>query len=1245
MAMLEDIKQKITALSPGKYQNLCDAYLNEKGYSNIVSLGSKPGTEKVTKGTPDTYCFLDSDKKYIFIEYTTQQNNLYDKIMEDLRKCLNYAKTNIVTTDISTIFYFHTTSNLTPSQDSKLKQYCSSKGVELYIIGIDMLANEIFNNYKGLAKEYLDISISTEQILTKNEFIEKYNKSKTAASISTKFMFRETEFSKITSVFSECNIALICGAAGVGKTRLAMEYAEHYSISNGALFYCIRNNNLPLYNDLHLFFNKAGKYIILIDDANELANLTTVIEFFRDRPSDFEIKILITVRNYALQTVKSDILHIEDFKEVTIDTFSDEEIEAFLKSEFNIFNSDYIYRIISISEGNARIAYLAGKIACENNSLNAINDLSDVYSIYYEQYLPKYGIIDNRALIIAGVAAFIDAINLDYLDKLKDIFEIAGITETEFKDTLQKLHYNEILDIYKNKAVKFSDQCLSNYLLKYVFLDKKLISISNIVKCYFVINKNRTISSMNVLINCFCNDSVYDYIKSEIRSLWDELEKGHSPFFWEFVKAFYHINNTATLIILLEKVEAKSPLTIQAEKIDVNKNKNYQFVTDDILEILGGYANTNELKDALDIYFKYYLKCPALYIQFYHTANLYYNVNKNNYRHSCYTINTYLEKMIEYSENWSNEYIAILFLDIASEFLKLAFHETEATRNDKVYFTTYSINDTNGIKKYRTLIWNSILYLAESKKYFKNIIKVLNSYGAEIDEKNSSVVNYDSKYLMQILDKLYIQNEFETSILCVHIKKVFDYAKLSYDSFFDNFFANADFQVFKYFKSFDYDDNMEYEEWHEAKKQNIKLYIQNCSELEFTKVIDMCKKFCSFEQQSFKLTDSLNQAFDIVINTKDYFASAIRYYLKCDTPGNILSPIKIVSQLFEKLGDKDVWDIICCCDFQSKNYWKYAYFHELPSQYIDKSHTEALYTFLKDDSDKNIASSTYRDVMFLNKYQVCDSNVFINGCKTIFNKKDYSVFIVNIYFSLLFNSHVNNPKCVIELFNENYQLLEDIYLVLLERDELIDCDGEFFKEFYIVNHNILSKCVTEKSKDFLCKKSQIFIRLFELENYIEIVDLFIDKFLENTIKPSFCFENPIEEFFTCNSPKTITQKNMDKWLEHYIIKNNNNSINMEIVFDVISKFDDEKKIKYIGLFLEYNKDYNSFALLPLFPNSYSWSGSEVPLIQKEIDYLKKLLTLFTGITWIKHKKYIEDLIEEMNRRIERAEINEILYDI
>ena len=283
--------------------------------------------------------------------------------------------------------------------------------------------------------------------------------------------------------------------------------------------------------------------------------------------------------------------------------------------------------------------------------------------------------------------------------------------------------------------------------------------------------------------------------------------------------------------------------------------------------------------------------------------------------------------------------------------------------------------------------------------------------------------------------------------------------------------------------------------------------------------------------------------------------------------------------------------------------------------------------------------------MFLNKYQICDSNVFINGCKTIFDKKDYSAFIVNIYFSLMLNSHANNPKCIIELFNGNYQLLEDIYMFLVEMDEALDYDGDFFKEFYIANNNILSRCLKEKSNEVLCEKAQAFARIFELENYIEIFDFFVDKILCVYFEHRYYHKNLIGEIFACNSEIATTKENKDNWLEHYIIQNHNNYISMELIFDIISKFDDEKKLKYIKLFLEYNKGYDYFVRLPLFPNICGWTGSEIPLIQKRIDYLKKLLKLFTGITWIKHKKHIEDLIEKMNSEIERAEINEILYGI
>ena len=44
MALLEEIKQRIEALSEGEFQTLCDAYLSSIGYPDLVSLGTKSGT-------------------------------------------------------------------------------------------------------------------------------------------------------------------------------------------------------------------------------------------------------------------------------------------------------------------------------------------------------------------------------------------------------------------------------------------------------------------------------------------------------------------------------------------------------------------------------------------------------------------------------------------------------------------------------------------------------------------------------------------------------------------------------------------------------------------------------------------------------------------------------------------------------------------------------------------------------------------------------------------------------------------------------------------------------------------------------------------------------------------------------------------------------------------------------------------------------------------------------------------------
>lgn len=73
MSKLIDIKNRIDQMDGGAFQNLCDAYLSYKGYKNIYSLGMLTGTDKTTKGNPDTY-FLTAENKYVLCDVYNTKN-------------------------------------------------------------------------------------------------------------------------------------------------------------------------------------------------------------------------------------------------------------------------------------------------------------------------------------------------------------------------------------------------------------------------------------------------------------------------------------------------------------------------------------------------------------------------------------------------------------------------------------------------------------------------------------------------------------------------------------------------------------------------------------------------------------------------------------------------------------------------------------------------------------------------------------------------------------------------------------------------------------------------------------------------------------------------------------------------------------------------------------------------------------------------------------------------------------------
>lgn len=1136
MANIESIKQKILQLDAGSFQNLCDSYLYKIGYPNIVSLGGEAGTRKTTLGTPDTY-FIAPNGKYVFVEYTTQKTTLFAKIKNDLEKCLDTSRTGVSNDKISEIIYCHTSSNLTPLQDSEIKALCEDIGIRLTVIGIDKLAEDIYLFHHNLSRDFLGISISTGQIQLYDDFIDSYNSNRMAAPIDTQFLFREKEFKDIGDAYLKVDVVILNGAAGTGKTRLALHYVKNHPDANNEKVYCIHSNALPIYEDLKLFIDNPGYYFLFIDDANQLSGLQHIIRYVSMKPEGYNVKILITVRDYALQKVIKDVREITSYEIVNINVFSDGEIKKLLETSLGILNQDYQERIIRIAEGNARIAILAGKVACNSKRLDSINDVSQLYEDYYGSTLEDNNqlLINTNMCITAGIVAFLEAIHLEHMDAFLPILKEKGLNRDDFIENIRMLHEQEIVDICNDKAVRFSDQCLSNYLLKYAFFDKKLLCLSKMIKACFRSYRERTISSVNTLLNIFRNETLFNFVEKEIKLLWDELSTEKSQDFFDFIKVFFRVNPTETLLILQSKIESEEDIICEWRDIDTEKGKNYQNVANDIIEILGGFANMTDFPTACDLFFQYYLKRPDLYMEFYHAVNLYFAINKDSERYNFYTQITFFEKIKEYSDDWKQESVATLFLQIAEEFLKLHFTPAEGGRKNTITIYQIPLVISEGVKKYRKLIWESLYSLCAIEKYKENVRKILSSYGGTIEDISIPVLQFDLEYIKSILESYFPPDEIRNCLLANRIEDVFRYKNLSCKAVFAEYFEGEYLQLYFFLKGPDYKKEVNFKERKKLKQKAIEQYISNCDLEKFKRLIDVCNDVSELDEHtSWEVGKGLGIAFDAISLKKDYYVDAIKYYIEKDTPIN-LHPYHLMGTLFSILSDSEVYQIIISGEYSQKNAWLYAYYHELPPEIITENHLRGLYNFLEDTSDKDITSSAMRDVDFLEKYKRIDEQALIKGCKIILSKIEYSLFIVHIYFDLLFNSYHNKPQETILKFNCNLELFEEMYCAMLSYDTHHDYNGQFLKEIYLVRSSILDKyigyLINENSFSDHQERHRCF---FDLDDFIEIYNKIFEQLLENCRLPRMSVPYFLESLLLPTQDEQDLLGRQDEWIRQCI---------------------------------------------------------------------------------------------------------------
>ena len=447
--------KKIGKLEGGRFQNMCNQILDEMGY-RIHPLGSHDESDKTTPGTPDTF-FLKEDC-YTFVEYTTQEDGIFKKIKGDVNKCISKIKECKI--EKAKIIEFYTSSNLKIEEFKELNDLCSSNNIILEIYNIDRIANLLRKEYPLIAKEYLGIVVDTLQVLSPKEYMKEYNMKRGSVKINDELLYRDEEKKEILQNIFDNDITLISGKSGCGKTHLILDIMiNDKSQLNEYKILCIKNRNQNLFDDLKKYLKKDNKYIIFIDDINNINDIGQIL-YFLNPINNLELKIVATVRDYAKSKVIEKIKTEENETDnrfkigyIDIKQLTDEQLGEVIKKNTNIKNDLIIRDIIYVSQGNARILMMASNVI--ESGTGKTTTIEDIYNSYYDSAVKQLSEESSTIMKSLAVISILNAIDLKN-DNHKSLITLFNLTENQFRKDMLILHDNEIIDMIDYDIAKIS---------------------------------------------------------------------------------------------------------------------------------------------------------------------------------------------------------------------------------------------------------------------------------------------------------------------------------------------------------------------------------------------------------------------------------------------------------------------------------------------------------------------------------------------------------------------------------------------------------------------------------------------------------------------------------------------------------------------------------------------------------------------------------------------------------------------
>lgn len=1247
--MIAQIEKRLREIEAGHFQKVCNLFVSRK-YKAVFASGSQIETYKTTSGTPDAF-FVEDDGSYTFIECTTQAGGLKNKIKQDILKCFEYVNNSNI--KLRKIIYFHNSHVLSPKDHEELTTFCSNRTCELEIYDIAVLASEL-EEYPFLISDELNLQIDTGQIMPIEKFIDKYNRQKLTTPLNINLIGRENEVEELTKMISSQDVVLLFGKAGIGKTRLAVEVCKNFAeqhIEYSVL--CIFNNDIDLFEDYRRYFSNKKNYLIFVDDCNQISSFRNLLEYVWNT-EDNNIKIIATIRDYAKEKVLNDITRSES---ITYDLFSltklsDDSIKNICKENFGILNQKYLERIIDIAQGNPRLAVIASKLAVEG-SLIDIYDATQLMERYYD------GVINDSDLskvdiVIVACTYLLKGIDFNDVTTVNTLLEIIDVDLVKFQEHALKMNRNEVIDYCENVAIKPSEQILSCYLGYCALFKFKFLPLSEFIIAFFDGKSKKIIDGLNGIFTYYRNEKIFEYFSIQIDLAWEYFELKKPELLEDFISSFHTIRPEKSLLHIKSKIGEMDFHNFTGKYI-LKRNQFCELPME--LQMLGGYSELNDWKTAIDLVIQYARKRQdqfesiVVVLSNYNGFGVKENSNDINYQEQLYIY----EELCKCSDFYKNIFFTNVLLEISKAYLNLGY-EFSIMKNKNFIIGEIPLVFCDSSKQLREMIWKTLISLVTQPLYQKHMIEIFYSYDLrykfESTKNESEFAHFDFEYIKKIFYSI-DTSDFKMVHSISRILKKLNYYNIETSELNKICLMNETYKLYYLLVGEEYENkDYEYDEKDVMIYQEISEVVKEFDTNQYVKMINLWNTLDfdneKIKGESWQLSNSIEYALVSCLNNETIDYKLILSKIINMRINNYSTYKRIASSFIEKIGVKDVEEVIIQYAIGDRLFMRQILLSIIIE---DKRFSEGNlnhYFKILDEyifEELRLNRTNILDFEILRSYDNYKSNFLIETLKRVRFEfcNGFAVFQSRSIFR-----YDNEPIEYIKLFADEYELLKELYFFSLNSDQNFDYDNKFLKE--LIREHVIS--ISDYINFLSINKNPVY-RSMSVEHLscvweLKCSDDYVNEAFELLASSSV---NSIDKYkkreifgslFQTKNKQSIVKQ--DIWIDKKIIEILNVTEKIDMIFEILSQLSKERMLSHIKTLLSLNVSITIFEKIRFEPRMSSWSGSELPQIDKRIEFLENIEELLIGAAFIEHKQYITNLIASLKSYRKQKQTKEFLED-